>query len=811
MRMRKSVVTAVVLLVLCAMETPVAYGEPEYLERGPWANVIRLPDGRLMRTRATSGLVLGSFSIDNGTTWTAQTTLFNAPGSSNPMPILDQHGELHIVRFILRDETDGAPRQNGVNYFLDLWHNQSHSGMTAWTTPQLVFPGYVGSVMRGIETRSGRLVVPFGNWGQQSGFGNFYTTAMYSDDNGGSWQVSPSQLRTPVPSDWNGASDGAVEPTIIQLNDDRLWLLMRSQTGRLTESFSSDNGTTWSSPRNSSFHTTTGPPNMVRMDDGRLVLIWNNGTMPQRHNGQIWYAGRDALHAAISDDDGRTWKGFREIYLDPFRNDNPIGGDTGTAYPFPTLTNDGRIFVLTGQGNARTNIRFDPDWLLESSRATDFTEPDALDDWSVFKSYGQVVSVKRAREQGPVIIDDPDPLRTKPVLHIRRPDEKDPDAAVWNFPMAKKGETRVRLQLQAGFAGGSIALSDRFIEPGDSQGDTAAIFRLAIGGNRMLPNGTILLPGVWYDLDLKWDLARHEATVEIDGLQVAVLEQRHQALPGASYLRLRSTATTVDPLGYLIDAVSQQGFETGPVRESIRLSAGDANAKLQGAAPWTLVRFDDYVPNNNVTESNSSGNGEVMSCSGIFTGFISPTTTAKPFGLIVTSSTGTITFTDATSLQVTSDLLGPKNGETLTFTFVDPNDISIPAIVSQVAWRFGSTLAENVFVTLYDIHGNIMPDYLSEALAASGAGTSVGFDGIEDLYYAPSIHRIVFTGVNDDTWLIGSFAQDSMLFDFGFTGFMVVPEPAAGSLLAVVLVALRRRRRLAFTPERASPSTVPSE
>jgi len=32
------------------------------------------------------------------------------------------------------------------------------------------------------------------------------------------------------------------------------------------------------------------------------------------------FTNRDALHAAISDDEGRTWKGFRELALNEIRN-----------------------------------------------------------------------------------------------------------------------------------------------------------------------------------------------------------------------------------------------------------------------------------------------------------------------------------------------------------------------------------------------------------------------------------------------------------------------------------------------------------
>lgn len=766
---------------------------PEILDPGPYVNAVRLPDGSIKRWRANGGYIKSQVSFDNGTTWSAEFNDFPTPGGTNPLPLLDADGELHVFRFLADDQTNGQPRQPNINFFLDIWHTQSSNGRTTWSTLEMIHHGYTGSMMKAIQTSSGRIVVPFADWipgGKTTDpYGRNYTTAIYSDDNGASWGRSPSQLYSPVPPNYNGAGEGAVEPTIVELNDGRLWMLMRTQAGYLYESYSTDEGATWSDAAPSLFYSSTGPPNMVRMDDGRLVLFWNNAAMPERHNGAIWYAGRDVLHAAISSDDGKTWSGFREVYLDPYRNENPILGDTGTAYPFPALTHDGRILVITGQTQARAMLRIDPDWLEETSQSDDFTGPDPLAGWSVFKPFGPVVSVKRNREQGPQVIDDPDPAVDKPVLHVRRPNENDPDGAMWNFPMARKGITTVRLKLQEGFGGGAIALTDRFFNPTDPQGDEQAIFYLPIATDGSLPGGAQLDPGQWYDLNLEWDLATHEARVMLDGQLAAVLDQLNQARPGPSYLRLRSTASAIDLAGYLVDAVSQVGLPTGPVRESTRMSVTEAVAALDGSAGWTTLRFDDYVPNTNATPQNPSGNGQIQSFSGTFMGFLTPTGSAAPVGILISNSEGDVIFTDATSAQVTSDLLGARNGHTLTITFVDPSDPTRKAAVAGVAWRFGSTLADSVEVTLLDAEGNKLPDYMFRGLDAASAGAAVGFIALEDLHQAPVIHQIILRGVGSDTWLLGSFGQDPALADLAFTGFAVIPEPASGATALLLTAA----------------------
>ena len=56
----------------------------------------------------------------------------------------------------------------------------------------------------------------------------------------------------------------------------------------------------------------------------------------------------DVLHAAVSNDEGRTWRGYREIARDPARNEPPPpNGDHGVSYPFASLTADGRVINET--------------------------------------------------------------------------------------------------------------------------------------------------------------------------------------------------------------------------------------------------------------------------------------------------------------------------------------------------------------------------------------------------------------------------------------------------------------------------------
>ncbi len=557
---------------------------PEILDPLNYVNVFRLPDGTIKRVRAGGGFLLSQTSNDHGITWAPPVKEFPTTGSTNPVPLLDNRGELHYFRFLLDNQSNGGPRKPNVNYFLDIWHVWSENQRTTWPEPKKIHHGYTGSMMTAIQTSTGRFVLPFGNWipgGRSTDpFGRNYTTVIFSDDYGRTWSQPSVKLHSPVPNKYNGAGEGAVEPTIVELRDGRLWMLMRSQTGRLTESYSSDDGVTWSEAVPSQFRSSTGPPSMVRLDDDRLVLLWNQAAMPQRHEGKVWYAGRDALHAAVSSDDGKTWSGFREVYLDPYRNESPLTGDSGTAYPFATPTDDGRVLVITGQARARAMLRVDPDWLEQTDAASDFTGAQPLDRWSIFKSVGPVQRVKRDRVLGARLTTDPDKQSDQPVLHLARPDEHDPDGAVWNFPLARQGVTHVRLKLLAGFQGASIGLADCFFQPTDLQGEQQAIFRLNIKPNGQLNGGGRLQIGVWHDLQLRWNLDAQNtaADVVIDGQSVGRIKQLNHAVVGINYLRLRSIAERIDTGGFIVESVSQRGQS----RDSNLRQSGESSSAKAG-------------------------------------------------------------------------------------------------------------------------------------------------------------------------------------------------------------------------------------
>lgn len=549
--------TATLIASAWCMPSAQAAEGPQVIVQDPPLGVLERADGsfEFYNLREPHAPVVRSALDGQRVTIQPALTRSVPPGPLPPRMLEDEHGELHAID--LRGRGEG--RQIAVDRFIDLHHRRTIQQRSQWQPAQPIWEGYCGALMQFTRLQSGRIVAPFGAWlpGRRSGppTGPNVVTAVYSDDGGATWTKSSAQLTSPCYPGYNGSNYGACEPVVLERSDGRLDMLMRTQTGFLYRSTSDDGGATWQPARASRFYVSTGPPGLVRLPDGRIVLFWNHCEMPPRVDGQGVYAGRDAMHAAISDDEGRTWRGFREIYRDPYRNETPPkSGDRGTAYPFGVVDADGRLLVITGQGKGRRNvIRFDPDWLLATSHGDDFS--NGLDAWHVFKPFGPATGFWRDRTVGPVIVDDSKATGGK-ALHLRRPNDRDADGASWNFPLGWKGTLAVRLKPQGGFGGASLALLDRMFEPTDDHARRLGIFVLEVAPDGSLRNldGLQFEHDRWQTLTLRWDLDAGECEVELNG-SCRTLTQRHPSLNGLSYLQLRSLADEVDRAGWLVDSV----------------------------------------------------------------------------------------------------------------------------------------------------------------------------------------------------------------------------------------------------------------
>jgi hypothetical protein len=508
------------------------------------ARLVRFPDGQLaaifLRNTKDGTDLAGRFSGDNGKTWGEVRALMSIPkedaGFGSPEPLVDRDGELHV--FLLKSR---KKIPSGLD--IDIWYARSFDGRTRWQQPRRIWEGYTGSLNCVIQMRSGRIVLPFSyktnrTWAERGeGFdaytymGTFDSTVLYSDDGGATWKESPTPLKVLAP---DLGTYGAIEPVVVELSDGRVWMLIRTQHGRFYESFSKDGGT-WSKPQPTRILSSDSPAGLVRLDDGRIVMLWNNCL-----RFPYAYGGRHVLHGAISADDGKTWRGFREIAKNPRRHEPPPPrGDHGATYPIPCAVNDGKVISTTGLPSPNFNLFIDPAWLYETSRADDFQH--GLEEWSVFGVKGVELV--------------PHPQRPdRQVLALRKSEPDWPAAAVWNFPADAKGQLRLRLRLKPGFAGARIGITDHFSVPFDELDQFQNLFHFPIAADGSIDARNKLPIDQWIDLAFDWDTDQRQCVVSVNGRKIATLPQRRETL-GICYLRLVSTAETTDDAGLLVERV----------------------------------------------------------------------------------------------------------------------------------------------------------------------------------------------------------------------------------------------------------------
>ncbi len=527
-------VTGSILAICWILISAPALGaaSPEHVAEAPdnEATPVLFPDGsiRIYYVEPTERQAIRSIgSSDHGKTWGDDRHEFALPGTGyhGNQVMLDNQGTLHAVAIIRAQ----GPRGRQWN----LWYNRrARDG--EWGEPQMIYEGYIGALRSFQQLPSGRLLLPvhvFTHYDPRPAellatgvnYGQGDCIVLYSDNYGQTWERSQSRLS--IPQDARRAMNGygACEPIVTRLQDGRLWMLMRNKNGHLWESFSADEGVTWSEALPTAFIASDSPAATVRLRDGRLAIFLNSC---QRWDNLRAYAagGREVLHAAISSDDGKTWRGFREVLRQPTRGQN--AGDRGTAYPSAIATHDGRILLVTGQGFAKSIIRIDPGWLEEASAKDDFS--DGLAQWT---SYGGV---------GVSAMENPDEAGSQ-VLSIRPVNGRGLPAAVWNFPASLRGELTMRLKLDEGFQGATIALTDHFNVAADTKAAEHAVAQLTISATGEIQRNVKLTPGQWHDLGLTWDVSRRVVAIAIDGKAVGHFMLDHPTDVGINYLRLLMT------------------------------------------------------------------------------------------------------------------------------------------------------------------------------------------------------------------------------------------------------------------------------
>ena len=393
----------------------------------------------------------------------------------------------------------------------------------------------------------------------------------YSDDDGRTWQRSqtvtaPDHVKSGPHRGirWN---HGAVEPTVVELQDGRLWMLMRTSQDFHYESFSTDGGETWSSSRPSQFYGTITMPTLGRLSDGRLLLFWSSTTpLPELPTATgVWddvFTNRDVAHVAVSEDDGKTWIGCRELMLNPLRNEADFGSgndgiDRSVHQSQFVEVAPGKICASIGQHRSlRSIVLFDVGWLYETGRSDDFSQ--GLDRWSVFNyKRGIVGHCAYDRTAGCALVPHPSNAARR-VLQVKYvPDSTlvdDQRGAVWNFPTMQQGRLNVRISVPKGSKGVSLLLNDHWFNPCDTVALHECMYALDLDRHRLC-----IRDDGFHTLSLQWDVRGKQsaATVYVDGKRRLRLPLLKDTRLGINYVHFLATASTNNP-GVLVEQVSAE-------------------------------------------------------------------------------------------------------------------------------------------------------------------------------------------------------------------------------------------------------------
>lgn len=497
----------------------------------------------------------GRRSYDNGRTWGEAELIYEFPDVPGAIkmfdidhaPFIDSSGTLHLYGFKVLDWN--LPVKQRV---IEMWQMHSRDGGRTWSGLEKLDYGhrYTGAVNTVTQLSSGRILMPFSFMSERR-TGVFVSEVIMSDDSGYTWRNANADLV--IDNGGSALESGAIEPVTVELPDGRVWMVIRTPMGRFYESYSADDGETWSVPQPTSFVSSNSPAGLLRLKDGRTMMCWCLCKGEPINQG-ISYA-RQSLVVAIREVDG-TWRGYREIAR--LRPDD--GPRQSVCYPWLAELADGNVLVgyldvnmLDWPGVQFKTVRVDPAWVVAA---------EAQEEWENGTAYCSTTQSGLSIESS---ADGSRELNLRPCRKgeltddaNRTGDSKLADKAetagiTWNFPFAQKGELHLQLMTEPGFEDAYITLSETFLNPANRQGGT---FRLKIGGDGRLfgqwaNEGTYIplpwsKPAVaeqWLHLKIEWDCKTELARILANDELVGIIPQLEQG-SGNSYIRILSEGTS---------------------------------------------------------------------------------------------------------------------------------------------------------------------------------------------------------------------------------------------------------------------------
>ncbi|MEM6703164.1 MAG: sialidase family protein [Acidobacteriota bacterium] len=195
---------------------------------------------------------------------------------------------------------------------------ESTDGGLRWSASERIPSPLLGPVRaKPVQLPSGRLVA--GSSTEDDGWKIHFEL---SDDGGGTWR----RARDVDHRRTNAAPFGAIQPTVLRHSDGRLQSLSRSQQNRIVESWSTDDGESWSPVRATTLPNPSAGVDALTLADGRHLLIYNHSERSR--------TARSKLNLAVTEN-GSDWQAVAVL------EDQP--GEY--SYPAMVQTTDGMVHI----------------------------------------------------------------------------------------------------------------------------------------------------------------------------------------------------------------------------------------------------------------------------------------------------------------------------------------------------------------------------------------------------------------------------------------------------------------------------------
>ncbi len=210
----------------------------------------------------------------------------------------------------------------------------------SWSKPEALPEGYLGPVKnKPVLLDNGALWCPSSTEGSNGWRVHFEIT----DDGGKTWRKTG-----PVN---DGKEINAIQPSLVRHANGDLQVLCRSKNRAILESWSKDNGATWSPMQASALPNNNSGTDAIALKDGRILIVYNHVKTPEQERK----GSRTPLNVAVSRD-GKQWEAALIL------EDSPV---SQYSYPSVIQSADGLVHVVYTWRRERIKyVRIDPSKLV---------------------------------------------------------------------------------------------------------------------------------------------------------------------------------------------------------------------------------------------------------------------------------------------------------------------------------------------------------------------------------------------------------------------------------------------------------------